>query len=250
MRYCIVIVIMMVCCVSVQAATAPTLQHGVAQPPGEMLPLAATFEAQMVVRPGRPADTTRWYLVREPQRIETGRPSGRLAEIWERDARGEIALQRVFHADRRLVAYTAGELKARRLTPSWTALGSLLDPQTFVHLTRTGTRKVRSGTATVYKGALHGDQVETLVAGPPRAPRARRSTRGCRTVHDDPAGRADARPAGLATGDSRRRYGNICPLTQQILGTWHTIRSCAKCSNSTPRGAEESVLGPPVHHAH
>ena len=160
MRHGIVLVIMMVCCVSVQAATAPTLQHGVAQPPGEMLPLAATFEAQMVVRPGRPADTTRWYLVREPQRIETGRPSGRLAEIWERDARGEISLQRVFHADRRLVAYTAGELKARRLTPSWTALGSLLDPQTFVHLTRTGTRKVRSGTATVYKGALHGDQVE------------------------------------------------------------------------------------------
>ena len=125
-----------------------------------MLPLAAAFEVQMVVRPGRPADTTRWYLVREPQRIETGRPSGRLAEIWERDARGEIALQRVFHADRRIVVYTAGELKARRLTPSWTALGSMLDPQTFAHVTRTGTRKVRHGTATVYKGALQGDQIE------------------------------------------------------------------------------------------
>ena len=114
----------------------------------------------MVVRPGRPADTTRWYLVREPQRMETGRPSGRLAEIWERDARGEIALQRVFHADRRIVVYTAGELKARRLTPSWAALGSMLDPQTFAHVTRVGTRKVRHGTATVYKGALQGDQIE------------------------------------------------------------------------------------------
>lgn len=145
---------------SVQAQTAQDIRQGALPPNGDMQPLAAEFEARIVLRPGRPAEKTRWYFLREPHRIETLRPSGRVAEIWERDARGEISLRRVFQADRRIVEYTSGELKARRNEPSWTVLRSILNPATLARLKQTGRRQVRGGNATVYKGMLQGEQME------------------------------------------------------------------------------------------
>lgn len=160
MRLIIVISVTILSCLSVQAGPAQDSRQGFPPSAAEAPPLAAEFEARMAVRPGRPAEKTHWYLLREPNRIETGRPRGGVAEIWERDARGEISLRRVFHADRRVVEYTAGELKARRLQPSWTTLGSVLDPQTFVSFKRTGTRRVRGGNAVVYQGKRNGERVE------------------------------------------------------------------------------------------
>lgn len=47
---------------------------------------------------------------------------GDTAEVWRRDARGEVTLERVFHADRAVVHYTAGELRALGVQVDWVRL--------------------------------------------------------------------------------------------------------------------------------
>ena len=66
-----------------------------------------------------------WYFQRSPQRITLIR--GDIEEHWMRDERGTVRFERVFHADQRVVDYTAGELATLGVDVSWDALATFID---------------------------------------------------------------------------------------------------------------------------
>ena len=66
-----------------------------------------------------------WYFQRSPQRVTLIR--GDIEEHWMRDERGTLRFERVFHADQRVVDYTAGELTTLGIDVSWDALATFID---------------------------------------------------------------------------------------------------------------------------
>ena len=66
-----------------------------------------------------------WYFQRSPQRVTLIR--GDIEEHWMRDDRGTVRFERVFHADQRVVDYTAGELTTLGIDVSWDALATFID---------------------------------------------------------------------------------------------------------------------------
>lgn len=141
-------------------ALAPTVgAQGVAGP--SAAGTAAAHFAIRVAHDGDPAVSGEdWYFLRGPSRIEAVRPSAGVAEVWERDDRGDVSLKRVFHADRRIVEYVPGELRARRTAPTWAALESVIDPRLRDRLTQSGTVDVPQGKATIYRGTVGAVTIE------------------------------------------------------------------------------------------
>jgi hypothetical protein len=123
-------------------------------------PVAARFGVSISRDGPRPAAQGDWYLLRDPQRIERVRPDAGLAEIWERDDRGEVSLKRVFSNDSRIVEYVPGELRARQMDVPWESLGSVVDPRFFATLKRTRTVNTRYGRASVLRGSIAGERIE------------------------------------------------------------------------------------------
>ncbi|SFH44245.1 hypothetical protein SAMN05216299_11335 [Nitrosospira sp. Nsp14] len=123
-------------------------------------PVAARFGVSISRDGSRPVAQEDWYLLRDLQRIERVRPDAGLAEIWERDDRGEVSLKRVFGNDSRIVEYVPGELRARQMDVPWESLGSVVDPRFFATLKRTRTVNTRYGRASVLRGSIAGERIE------------------------------------------------------------------------------------------
>jgi hypothetical protein len=125
-------------------------------------PVAARFGMSISRDGSRPVIQGQgdWYLLRDPQRIERVRPDVGLAEVWERDDRGEVSLKRVFSNDSRIVEYVPGELRARQMDVPWESLGSVVDPRFFASLKRTRTVNTRYGRASVLRGSIEGERIE------------------------------------------------------------------------------------------
>ncbi len=66
-----------------------------------------------------------WYISR--QRNELRLLKGEMEEVWRRDPAGRISFERIFHADRKVVSYSDGELRTLGLAPDWDALAALAD---------------------------------------------------------------------------------------------------------------------------
>jgi len=122
--------------------------------------LAAHYRVALTGGEDSPPRESDWYLWREANRVETDHPADGLAEVWERDERGELSLRRVFHADRRVLEYSGGELRARGADSSWEALGSVVDPALLKKLERAGAKSLPEGEAVVYRGTADGEQIE------------------------------------------------------------------------------------------
>lgn len=110
--------------------------------------LAARYE----LRVG--AHTTDWYLLRTATRIESFNAGSRQGEIWARAPNGAIDYRRVFVDDRKIIEYSAGELRARGAMPRWEKLFSLVDPALVTRLRQTGERVVLGQHAQVLEGDL------------------------------------------------------------------------------------------------
>ena len=80
-----------------------------------------------------------WYFQRSPQRITLVR--GDIEEHWMRDERGTVRFERVFHADQRVVDYTAGELATLGVDVSWDALATFIDGRELALLKPAGTTR-------------------------------------------------------------------------------------------------------------
>lgn len=104
--------------------------------------------------------TDRLHVARRARQVEFARAG--YVELWERDDRGEITWQRIFHEHRKLIGYTPGELRTQSLTPSWNALNTLIDTNVLKNLKRTGQTRWQHRWATQYRGRLGEENVDVL----------------------------------------------------------------------------------------
>ena len=77
-----------------------------------------------------------WTFERTERRITLVR--GDIEEHWMRDERGTVRFERVFHADQRVVDYTAGELATLGIDVSWDGLATFVDARELATLERVG----------------------------------------------------------------------------------------------------------------
>lgn len=104
--------------------------------------------------------TGEWVFIRNGAQVELGR--GGYVELWERDERGEISWQRVFHDEHKLISYTPGELRTEQRAPSWEVLNSIIDARLLGSLRRVGATRYLGHAATRYRGDVGGERIEVL----------------------------------------------------------------------------------------
>lgn len=122
-------------------------------------PLAAQYR-ETTQSGGQIKMTRDWYLLRRADRIATAGDDR--AEIWQRDARGDISLVRVFHGDRKLIEYTGGELRTQQRYPDWTRLGSVFDPRRIPAMKPVGKQNYLGRPATRYRQRHDGVITEVI----------------------------------------------------------------------------------------
>lgn len=90
-------------------------------------PVMARCRLELFV-PGRDgAQVREWLFSRSANQVRLLK--GEVEEVWRRDERGRISFDRIFHADRRTVRYSSGELRNFGITPDWLGLSYLVDPR-------------------------------------------------------------------------------------------------------------------------
>lgn len=101
-----------------------------------------------------------WYLWREADSIETASAAVAQNDIWHRLSGNEYNYRRVFHNDKRVVDYTAGEIKTRHAEPDWSKLASVISPQLVQELKRGASKTLFGQKAVRYTGKVGGQSVE------------------------------------------------------------------------------------------
>lgn len=125
--------------------------------------VVALFETRIIRLARRPQSSqARWYWRRIPGRIVIQSAEGTSAEIWKRGDSGEISYHHVFFRDKKVVDYTAGDLRALGRYPDWQALASLIKPALLSRLKNTGTVRALDRQAERYQGQLDGVDYEIL----------------------------------------------------------------------------------------
>ncbi|MBN9133892.1 MAG: hypothetical protein J0H48_11090 [Nitrosospira multiformis] len=174
-------------------AHGPSMHHGQPDAPRQVSatvpadaplePVAARYTERRIDSKTRSTHTAAWYFWRDPTRIETASPEGRIAEAWARDAHGRISHARYFHEDRRVIEATTGELKARGIEPDWQELGKILDPRDFPGMRRVGATSVLGQRASIYRGKSGSDDLEVVWLDAVRLPaRITRYTKASRMI--------------------------------------------------------------------
>lgn len=143
-------------------------------------PLAAQYRATWQPTGGRARSET-WTFHRAARYIALLKPGE--DEVWLRDRSG-VRLQRLFHADRKLVDYSAGELRTLRIDADWRALSTLFDERAMTALRKTGSDR--------FTGRL-GDEQVTLQWD-------RRGRLPVTLVRQGPHGRLQLTRLAVATG--------------------------------------------------
>lgn len=128
--------------------------------PPDLAPLAARYRATLASAHG-PERIETWTFHRDARRIALLKPTE--DEVWLRDASG-VRLQRLFHPERRLVDYSAGELRTLRVDARWTALATLFDEALLARLTPLGDGR--------YAGRLGDENLTVQWDGEHRLPRS------------------------------------------------------------------------------
>jgi hypothetical protein len=86
-------------------------------------PLAAKYRVSVIAGSNASGSVVRqqeWVFWRQADTVAIHK--GGTEEIWQRDAQGRITLQRVLHAQRTVVDYSAGELATLGLEVNWSEL--------------------------------------------------------------------------------------------------------------------------------
>ena len=168
--------------------------------------LTARFRVSLTRRGGA-SQVQHWQLGRSDAEISWIKGDG-LEEIWRRDRSG-IRLLRVLRAERHLIDYPAGELRALQVALDWAELGSLFAETDLPLLKPDRQPRARPGQPVRWAGRIGVEQVDLLWDGAARLPLRllRRSPAGQvlfeRTaLHPVPP--ADWPVAGAGTADFQR----------------------------------------------
>lgn len=133
-----------------QAAEPPVVQQ-------EGQAVAAAYRVQLQSAK-QPARTQTWYVIRDAKRIVISKPG--VEDIWRRNDAGQVSFERVFHADKTVVEYAAGELATLGLAPNWIELGSLFDPAKLAQLKKMPGKPLAG--LTRYQGRLGHEQIQMV----------------------------------------------------------------------------------------
>ena len=122
------------------SATAPArVRVGtIPPPPSAFQAVAAHYRVRIETRGAdgrRVWHSADWYFYREAERIALVK--GAVEDLWLRDA-GGLRFERVFHADRRVIDYSAGELATLGVAVDWQALSGFVDLTGWVALKAAG----------------------------------------------------------------------------------------------------------------
>lgn len=131
----------------------------VSTPEPAYLPLAARYQEVRSDADGH-RHASGWHLTRHGQQVEFAR--GGYVELWERDERGEISWQRIFHDQRKLISYTPGELRTEHRVQSWDVLNTIIDASALKNLKRVEQARFQNRVATRYRGIIGEEKVEVL----------------------------------------------------------------------------------------
>jgi len=140
--------------VAAMPVVAHELQPAMAAAPRNGVELAARFDLRLN------AARADWYLWRQAELIETANAQAGQGSIWRRVGEDGYHYRRVFHADRRIVDSTPGELRTRHAEPDWEKLGSVISPQLPGQLRRSGRATLFGQPATHYVGSVGGQQID------------------------------------------------------------------------------------------
>lgn len=128
--------------------------------------LRASWRVRFEPRGGKAQEQT-WHLHRGADRSVWSK--GSVDEVWRRGASG-ISLERVMHAQRHVIDYTAGELRTLGVERDWDDLGTLFSERDLAALKPAGPR-ARDGRQRL-RGTVAGEQVELLWDARARLPAA------------------------------------------------------------------------------
>ncbi len=112
---------------------------------GDPPPVVARYEVSVIAAPNitntgaTPAAPVLWHFFRSAQQVAVLK--GSIDEVWRRDPQGRLSFERVFHAEKRVVDYSTGELATLGIRAPWQALASFVDPEVLATLklvSRTG----------------------------------------------------------------------------------------------------------------
>ena len=94
--------------------------------------LACRFETTEA-RTGHGTTHQNWLLWRTPSRIETRNETTQTGEVWTRVSTNQISHDKLFLADRTVLEYAPGELRAAQQRVDWTRLGCLVEVKALAH---------------------------------------------------------------------------------------------------------------------
>lgn len=117
--------------------------------------LAARFRVSLTLAGGR-TQRQEWQLTRSASAISWIKGEG-VEEIWRRDRSG-IRLERVLRADRHVIDYPAGELRALAVTLDWQELGGLFSEAGLARLKPSG--PVRQDQPQHWQGMVDGEKID------------------------------------------------------------------------------------------
>lgn len=158
-------------------------------PSDDLQALAAQFRVTLT-RAGHPAQQQTWQLTRSDALITWLKGPG-TEELWRRDRSG-IRLERVLRADRHVIDYSAGELRALEVGLDWPTLATLF-PAAQLGLLKASRRLPSSGKPQQWSGRIGAEQIDLLWDPVAQLPvRLARSGRSGRVLFERTALHADA----------------------------------------------------------
>ena len=117
--------------------------------------LAAKFRVSLTLAGGH-TQRQEWQLTRSASEISWIKGDG-VEEIWRRDRSG-IRLERVLRADRHVIDYPAGELRAMAVTLDWQELGGLFSEAALARLKPSGL--ARQDQPQRWQGVVDGEKID------------------------------------------------------------------------------------------
>ena len=105
----------------------------------------------------QPVSKFDWTFIRQPNSVSILK--GVIDETWSRDEQGNVRFERVFHDEKKVVDYYAGELKALNVDTDWSAIASFVDPKALALLRVVGRTTSASGPVIRLRGESQGDLI-------------------------------------------------------------------------------------------
>jgi hypothetical protein len=133
--------LMLVACCTTCAVAAPATEP-------------AALSAKFSVNTSKHPQPQPWFFSRNAHQVALLK--GGIDEVWHRDAQGRLSFERVFHAERRVVDYSSGELAALGVQADWAALATLVDARELAALKQVSSSGTGATRTLRLQGQHHG----------------------------------------------------------------------------------------------